>query len=331
MRVQELINQCLILIGDPDADYHTPDKMLLHANTALEDIATRSRTVCTWEFMSVLQGQGTYGLPELYLEAKYVGYIHRGEFVDLTPGGTQDTAPAIYRDRLPAGSVPFNYSEGGNAFVEKIVGTVIPNPSNPNADNSGEVSFWSSEPVPDVKVGDQLINMTDQSEGEIYEISDGFSHFIFTNQSGGKTNRMQVGDEFRILSATEHRQAISISPPPDKTDTPESESLYLYYARNHKKFTQDDLNNENDRVELGAEFNMPLRHLVHYYMSMDENGLEHPKTIGYDVSYQTTYRTAFLKANSRIRQYLTTWKQNRRRLKPERTITQTADWNRQPY
>ena len=331
MRVQPLITHCLTLLGDPHGDYHTPEKMLLHANTALEDIATRSRTICTWVFLPVLKGQGMYGLPENYLETKYAGYYHRGEFCDLTPGGTDDTAPMIFREHLPVGSVPFNYSEGGNAYVEKVVAEVIAVPDDPEADNSGEVTFFSSVPVPTARIGDRLINVTDNAEGIITEISTGFAQFTFERLANGMRNTMQVGDTFRILSATEHRHTLAIAPPPDKTDTPGSESLYIYIARDHKKFKQIDLENGNDEIELGTEFNQSIRNRVQYYMSEDENGLEHKRTIGYDVQFQTNYRTAFLKANSRIKQYLSTWKRNRRRLKPQRTVVQTADWSNRPY
>ena len=327
MRADELVNYCQLLIGDPEGDYHDREKVLLHVNTALEDISTRSRTLCDWEYIQVQADRGIYGLPDSFLEYKFIGFFYRGELIPLSPGSTQDTAPAIFRENPNIQRVPHTYSHAGNAFVEKYVGTVIAFPGNPDADNSGEVSFFSSVPMPTAKVGDRLINATDNSEGVISELSSGFSQVTFLGLANGEDNQMEIDDIFRVVSQSAHRHAIAISPPPSETDALGAESLYIYMARDHRKFTIDELDNQTDEIELGAEFNSTLRFRVLYYMSMEANGIDDRATIGYDVSYNSDYHSAFLKANSRIKQYLSAWRQGGRRLQPRRTITQSADWS----
>ena len=329
MRADTLIKQMQTLLGDPNGDYHDDAKLLLHINTALTDICTRARTLCTWHYEAGLQGQGMYGLPEEYLETKYAGYYHNGGVCELTPGGVPDVAPAIFKDNQ-SNNVPHTYTHIGNASVEKLIATVVPHPR--GGDSSGEASFYSSAPAYGTKIGDRIFNMTDNSEGEVLELSEGFSQITFKNLFNGERNTMEVDDIFRIVSATEHRHAIAISPPPPKTDTFGAESIYLYIARNHKQITQEAIDNENDEIELGSEFDSALRHRVGYYASLEEHGIDHPKTIAFSVQYETDYHKTYPKANRRIRQYLTSWRQQSRRIKPRRTLKQTADYSvRRPY
>jgi len=326
----ELINHCRTLMGDPEGDYHTDAKMLLHVNTALEDISTRSRTMCQWEYIAVSEGQGMYGLPEGYLEAKYVAFYYYGRLNELVPGAISDTAPAIFRDTTIQ-RIPYHYSDGGIAYTEKLYSTVVTHPTNPNFDTSGEVNFLSETPSIHIEPGDRLINITDGSEGNISEVNS-FTQFTFIGLSGGEDNRMEVGDEFRILSQTQTARVIAISPPPTKDDTDGNESLYIYHARQHLFFSQDNIDNYNDQIELDVEFNTAIRNRVLYYMSVDQNGIDHQMTIAFDIKFETDYARAFPKANRRIRQYISTWRLGGNRIPPRKTIQQEADWSvRIPY
>ena len=77
---------------------------------------------------------------------------------------------------------------------------------------------------------------------------------IFEDLAGGDDNRMQVGDEFRILSPEASRKNLVISPPPTTADEDGTESLFLYYARSHQEITQQLIDDENDRLEIDSEF-----------------------------------------------------------------------------
>lgn len=324
MRAGLLLKQMQTLLGDPNGDYHNDAKMLLHINTALTDICTRARTLCTWHYEAGIEGQGMYGLPEAYLETKYAGYYDNGEMYELRPGGVPDVAPAIFREPRSK-QIPHTYAHAGNAYIEKVLAVVIEHPL--GGDNTGETSFFSDVPAFGVKIGDRIINMTDNSEGEVLELSQGFSEITFKNLINGDRNTMAVGDVFRILSTSEHRHAIAISPPPPRTDPFGAESIYLYIARDHKPITEEDLERENDEIELGTEWDSAIRHRVGYYASLEENGIDHQKTIAFSVQYETDYRKTFPSANRRIRQYLTSWRQQGQRIKPRRTIVQKADYS----
>lgn len=327
MRAGELIRHIQTLLGDPTGDYHTTEKMLLHLNTAVDDIGARSRTLCTWHFEPVQEGRGMYGLPENFLAYKYVAFFYQGELCELTPGNTRDTAPAIFRDpQQRSYRIPHTYAHAGNAFIEKLVATVIENPVDRDADNSGEVRFWSSAPAYGVNPGDRLINFTDNSEGYVTALAEGFSQITFEQLANGEANRMQVGDEFRILSRTEHRHTIAISPPPQITDEIGDESLYIYLARQHIPIREADIDKSDD-IELDTEFNSALRHRVMYYASLEERGIDHPSTISYDVKYETDYMKAFPKANNKIKQYISHWRRNRRQVPRIKTLRQTADFS----
>lgn len=326
MRAEHFINQVQRLLGDPEGQFHTTENMLSHLNTALEEICTRSRTLCTWLYVAVVNGQGFYGLPESFLEFKYVGYFYNGHLYPLTPGNIADAAPAIFREPQ-YNHIPHTYAEGGNAFVEKVVTTVQTSEQHENVyPGVGTGTFVAGAEIPTVHVGDRLLNITDNSEGEITDVDPPSGRITYDKLDGGEDNTMAKGDEFRILSKTEHRYSIAISPPPTKTDPTGTESLYIYLARNHTPITQQDIDNKNDEIELSTEFNTTLRHRVMYYASMENDGIDHPATITYDVKYETDYMSAFPKANRRIREYISAWRSKTHRIPNNRNIITMADW-----
>ena len=125
MRAGIFITHVQSLLGDPDGDFHNTEKMLLHLNTAIEDICTRSRTICAWLYIHALSDQGQYGLPENFLEFKFVGFYYQDYLLPLSPSGIRDAAPAVFSDRNRYyNRVPHIYADGGNAFIEKVVDTV---------------------------------------------------------------------------------------------------------------------------------------------------------------------------------------------------------------
>ena len=227
MRASQVIDHVATLLGDPSKDYHTADKLLLHLNAALEDICDRSRSLRSPSYHRLIANQSMYGLPESFLEADIVGIVYQGRWRELDYADLGPTLPAIIDD-VTAGLAPWRYTIWGQAHIEKYVATVIENPN--TNDQSGEVSFYSSVPLSGVLRGDRIINITDDSEGRVSALSEGFSQVIFEDLAGGDDNRMQVGDEFRILSPEASRKNLVISPPPTTADEDGTESLFIYYC-----------------------------------------------------------------------------------------------------
>lgn len=331
MRASQVIDHVATLLGDPSKDYHTADKLLLHLNAALEDICDRSRSLRSPSYHRLIAHQSMYGLPESFLEADIVGIVYQGRWRELDYADLAPTLPAIIDD-VTAGLAPWRYTIWGQAHIEKYVATVIENPN--TNDQSGEVSFYSSVPLSGVLRGDRVVNITDDSEGRVSALSEGFSQVIFEDLAGGDDNRMQVGDEFRILSPEASRKNLVISPPPTTADEDGTESLFLYYSRSHQEITQQRIDDENDRLEIDPEFASTLRHRVSYYASLDEKGLDHPATQGFDIKYETDYAKAIIPVRRRIRQFISSWRAGVRRNRSVRgteTITRAGDWDLRPY
>ena len=318
MRAYSMIQNIQRLLGDPSGDFHSNDKLLGYLNLSIEDVASRSRTLCDWHYVSVQKDRGIYGLPKEFLEFKYVGFRYNGNFYPLTPGRVHDVAPAIFRDTKFNYWYPHFYAHAGNAHVEWLVDTVAEG-------GDGETTFALVAPATmGMKVGDLVINITDNSEGEIFAISADRQLITFINLMRGEDNRMQPGDEFRILSRTQHRHAIGISPPPRQTDKMGEESLYIYLARSHVDITQANIDAQNDEIELDTEFNTAIRYRTLWYASIEENGVDHPAAQAWDIKYETDYHSAFPKANRKLKEYLSTWRHNVGLARQDRRVNPTA-------
>ena len=318
-------------MGDPDGDYHTADKLLLHLNAALEDICDRSRSLRVPSYHRLIANQSMYGLPASFLEADIVGIVYQGRWRELDYADLGPTLPAIIGD-VTAGLAPWRYTIWGQAHIEKYVASVIENPN--TNDPSGEVTFYSSVPLSGVLRGDRIINITDDSEGRVRAVSADFLEVTFENLAGGDDNRMQIGDEFRILSPEASRKNLVISPPPTISDETGTESLFIYFARSHQEITQQRIDDENDTLEIDTEFASTLRHRVSYYASLDERGIDHPSTQAYDIKFETDYAKAIIPVRRRIRQFITSWRAGVRRNRSVRgteTITRTGDWGLKFY
>lgn len=331
MRASTVINHVRTLLGDPHGDYHQADKMLLHLNAALEDICDRSRSLRVPSYHPLIAGQAAYGLPESFLEADIVGVIHQGLWRELDYADLGPTLPAFINETM-TGAAPSRYTIWGQARVERHVGVVVEAPDGIEA--SGELRFYSSVQLKDTLPGDRLINITDGSEGIVYKLLSGGSRITFTDLSGGDDNTMQVGDEFRILSPEASRKNLIISPPPPESDELGNESLFIYYARSHQEVTQQQIDDGNDTLEIDTEFSSTLRHRISYYASLEERGLDHPTTQGFDIKYETDYFRSIIPVRRRIRQFVTSWRSGVRRNRTARgteTITRAGDWGLKPY
>ena len=306
-------------------------KLLLHLNAALEDICDRSRSLRVPSYHRLIANQSMYGLPASFLEADIVGIVYQGRWRELDYADLGPTLPAIIGD-VTAGLAPWRYTIWGQAHIEKYVATVIENPN--TNDLSGEVTFYSSVPLSGVLRGDRVINITDDSEGRVRAVSADFSEVTFEDLAGGDDNRMEVGDEFRILSPEASRKNLVISPPPTTADEDGTESLFIYFARSHQEITQQRIDDGNDTLELDTEFASTLRHRVSYYASLDERGIDHPSTQAHDIKYETSYSRAIIPVRRRIREFISSWRNSKGRLKSIRgteIITRSADWSLKFY
>lgn len=326
MKVSEIIKYCRVLAGDPDGEYHDDDKMQLHANTVLDEIATRARTICSWQFFRMTAEQGHYGLRDDFLEFKYVGYQHLGQYRPLAPANVEEVSPEIFDTRTQSNKIPYRYTYAGNAHIEKVVATVIDPPTS-KEDRTGETFFYSSLPVPNALPGDTIINITDDSEGTIFGTQDSHQQIILQNLRGGHDNKMQVGDRFRLLSPSEHLHTIGVAPTPGKDDAVGQESLAVYMARNHRAITDKHIKDGNDDIELDAEYHAAIRYLMLHYMYLDEHGIEDPNTNRAKISYETSYHSCQPRVEQRVRQFISTWRQGAQQKRSTPVFNIHGDWS----
>ena len=305
--------------------------MLLHLNTSLHDLATRSRSFCEWLYIAMIDGQGMYGLPDEFLDFRYVGFKNRGRLLDLNPGHIREAAPFIFDNREKGFQIPYTYTLGGNAAIEHIATTVESSAISAEGALSGYGDFVSADPILGALASDRIINVTDGSEGVLgipmqRDIDDKTS-FEYHSLRNGLDNRMDAGDVFRILSRSSHLHTIAIAPSPSETDEIGSESLFAYISKTHRIIQPVHIQDNNETLEIDSEFQPALRHRILYYMRMDENGIDHNTTRAHNVDFETEYFRAFPKVRRRINEYLTAWRQAGQRLPKARTVTATGDWS----
>ena len=330
MLASEIINHTQTLAGDPDGDYHDDDKMLLHLNTSLHDLATRSRSFCEWLYIAMIDGQGIYGLPNEFLDFRYVGFKYRGRLLDLSPGHIRDAAPFIFDDREQGYQLPHTYTLGGNAPIEHVVTTVESSEISDDGELNGYGEFVSTDPAPGALAGDRIINVTDGSEGRLgipmLRESDDKVSFEYNSLVNGEDNKMEEDDVFRITSRSSHLHTIALAPPPRETDEIGFESLFAYISRTHRIIQPVHIQDNNETLEVDSEFQPALRHRILFYMRMDENGIDHNTTRAHNVDFETEYFRAYPKVRRRINEYLTAWRQAGQRIPKARTVTATGDW-----
>ena len=328
MRAGNFITHVQSLVGDPSGDFHTTEQVLLHLVTAIEDICTRSRTICTWMFLPAVRGQGMYGMPDNFLEFKFVGFYYQDQLLEVYPANTAETAPRIFSERYQNRSqIPHTFADGGNAHTERVAANVQELiEAQQMYPGVGVGTFISGAEILTVRAGDRLINITDNSEGVITEVDPPNRRITYARLDNGADNTMNVGDEFRILSRTEHLHTLALSPPPPRDDVIGAESIYVFFAREHISISMEDIKNRNDEIEIGTEWHSALRHRVCYYASLEEKGIDNAQTQLFDVKYETDYAKAFPKANRRIRQVISSWRTAGRGVKPRITITQIGDY-----
>ena len=309
MQAGDLVEYGQILLGDEHAEYHTDAKMLLHLNQALRDISRRSRSLRKGIYYGVIEDQASYGLPADFLMAEPVGFLWSGEWIELKPAQFKTQARRIHGTSGNSSNVPLYYSVYQRSAEERALGTVTWIPDVGDADRN--ILFRTDVSIDNIRIGDKLINITDGSEGLVRDTMAGSldnNTISFDFMVNGEDNTFAVDDEFRVVSQAYLAQTIDITPVPTETDDTGTESLYLYYAFEHRRITSEDITNKADDLEIDVEFETPTRHLMMALAKEDEFGAASQETQAKKLDYEREYINANTKVQRRIREFISTWK-----------------------
>lgn len=310
----ELINNCLLWLRDPNQDWHDAGKMLTYVNRSLRDIARKSQSVTSYTYLSVLKDIFRYPLPDDFLQALIVGFdadTYSWRELHLRMDSTID---GLSLSEVNSG-YPIYYAVSGRANVDRFYGYVSRIEDDGYAFAvTGDSGYTIRAPrilfFGGVKRGDKVLNVTDGSESEITSVDEVGELFRHQNLEGGKDNVIQVGDEVRIISPEQSRHVLNISPPPERSSAVGVEPLSLFYAREHRVMTQADIDNENDTLELDAEFETALERRVCQYGSTARHDVTHPNTRLFAAEYQSEYAKAFPEVSKRVREAASLWSRN---------------------
>lgn len=300
MTCRELLSQVQVLLGDPNGDYHTTAGLLIQINQALRDISSRSRCVRVKQFHRAVSGQYEYGLPAGFLEMHIVGF-YQTDWYQLT-ATTIASIESI--SSWVSSNIPWNYDVWGNSSVEKVVGVEVVS----NTDNQLVLSGMFG-----VLAGDRIINLSDQqSEGTVLSVTvdtqANTTTIAYTDLFGGTRAQFQANDEVRITSPEESMKSLVLAPPPDFTDAPGEESIWIYLSRLHRMFEQIDLDRRNDQLELDIELENALLHRTLFYARGGELGFRDPETQSQAVLYESSYQTAMPHVRRRLKEVMSTWR-----------------------
>ena len=307
MRLGEIIEYCRILVGDSYGDIHDDEKMLLHGNTACRDISSRSRSIITPVYMPARAGQAIYGLPEGFLRCDIAAWMQPdGRYRPMTPI-TMDIASWAIHNQVTGR--PRRWDIFGRAAVERAVETVA------SIDAQANAFSWNLGEWLDVKVGDQIINVSDGSSTGLLawfrnDRDDQGSQtqtIGYTPLKGGIREVLQVGDQVRILSPGSHLHSLVVAPVPTEVGETGHEALFIYAARTHRRISAADISNENDDIELDIEFEEALRERIIYFMRRDELGAKDPETQAQRIEAETAYQDALPDVLDRIRAWKVAW------------------------
>ena len=307
MNCRDLITQLQIQLGDSHGDYHSTANLLAQVNQALRDISGRARCVDVKGFLPAIADQYQYGLPLGFLTMHRVAYAENdGDWYPLIPSTIPDIESIV---GWLSSNVPWNYDIWGAAAIEKAVNTV--------ASTAVENQFRVAQAYGGIKAGDKLINLSDaQSDSTITEVTvnieEDWTDITYTDLRGGTRTEFEVDDAFRILSPEVSQKTLMIAPPPAQTDEAGQESIWIYYSRLHREFTQLDMDRENDELELDLELQTALMHRCLYWARGGELGFADNETQAQAVLYESNYHIALPHVRRRIKQNIAAWRQNAR-------------------
>ena len=330
MRAFDIIEEARDLLNDPDADFWTDAKLLTHLNRALRDVTTRSRSIREVIYKRTNAGQSVYALPEGFLGNDKFAWLYAGQWYPLHKRSLSQVEFLNNSDFITSWR-PFFYDVWGRSRVERIVatveavsfedGAVNPDFSDPPFPSNSEMfGFKFTDNLPgtdDVKVGDQVINMTDGSEGIVTgRRNDQPGRGLFAaarlvngRRAGEDYGRIYVGDRVRILTPNVSGHALRISPAPDSDSAPGEEALWMYLSRRHYVIQQSHIDNVNDVLELDIELETAGLERLIYWCRREELGARDPETLAQKQLYESAYHDVMRDVLQRNRTHESTWGQ----------------------
>ena len=311
MNAREIIQEAQLYIGDPNVDFHDLDRILLALNRALNRISTRSRSIHESWYHPVIADQYQYALPQGALHIRKAKY-RQEEWEDLDRGVFDDVEA---RAAASDGGPPQTFSVWQNAREERFVGTALAVNFDPQRDErlQRRVTFGLPNLEGAVRVGDLVFNLSAKhGEGIITSIlgtdTPNTTQIAYSPLIGGTQDRFNVDDEIRITSFHTSGHVMIIAPAPVRTDEIGEESIAAFVAQRHRVITRTDMDNENDTLELDAEFNDTLMYEMLHWARVQETGLDSTAQL-YRRLANEEYLTAIPLAENRIHQQLNAWEQ----------------------
>lgn len=307
----ELIEECQLMLGDPHGDFHTTERMLIFLNRSLRSLSSRSQSIVSWKFHSIVEDEFRYGLPTNFLRAKIVGYAssNRGWY-QLTVRKDSSVDRLAQSDYTGGGGEPVHYYIGGRSADERLVATVKSVDATDLVFESDAPLITTDSPLRNVYVGDRLINVSDGSEGVVETAGGegpGFNKIGYSGLLGGTRNRFVVGDQFRIVSPNESFQTLNVAPVPNFTSDVGEEPLHLYYSRYHNTVTQHLIDNDNDVLEIEPELESPLLHYVCYWAALAEGNPEDPRAVQFMGTYNSEMYSSMPRVRKRMQENANGW------------------------
>ena len=316
MTAREIIEEAQLLIGDPNVDFHDRTRMLFALNRATNRISTRSRSIHELWFRPVDEGQYEYALPEGSLYIRKVKY-KRGTWQDLDRGFFDNVEA---RAAHPGGGYPRVFSLWQSTRLEKFVGTAQEAEFHVDRVERLQREIVIELPVDEgsIRLGDLIFNLsTGHGEGVVTNISSTDIHnfpvpvfkIAHSPLMGGTRDYSIEGDEIRITSPHSSGHVMIIAPAPVHTDPDGEESLAAFVARQHRIITKTDIDNDNDSLELDAEFNDALMYEMLHWARVQRMGLDTTAQLYRQLSNEE-YLTALPLVENRISQNLNAWERS---------------------
>ena len=316
MTAREIIEEAQLLIGDPNVDFHNRNRMLFALNRATHRISTRSRSIHELWFRPVDEGQYEYSLPEGSLYIRKVKY-KQGTWRDLDRGFYSSVEA---RAAQPGGGSPRTFSLWQNTRLEKFVGPAQEAEFDRDRVENLQRQLVIGLPVDEdsIRLGDLVFNLsTGHGEGVVTSISSIDVHnfpvpvfkIAHSPLMGGTRDYSVEGDEIRITSPHSSGHVMIIAPAPSRTDEDGEESLAAFVARQHRTITKVDIDNDNDSLELDAEFNDALMYEMLHWARVQRMGLDTTAQL-YRQLANEEYLTAMPLVENRISQNLNAWERS---------------------
>ena len=316
MTAREIIEEAQLLIGDPNVDFHDRTRMLFALNRATNRISTRSRSIHELWFRPVDAGQYEYALPEGSLYIRKVKY-KQGSWKDLGRGFFDGVEA---RAAHPGGGTPRAFSLWQNTRLEKFAGAVEEAEVDVDRVEKFQRQIVIGLPVVGelIRIGDLVFNLsTGHGEGVVTsiataEIGDPPVSVYKLGHSplmGGTRDHSIKGDRVRITTPHSSGHVMVIAPAPSHTDPDDEESLAAFVARQHRTITKVDIDNDNDSLELDAEFNDTLMYEMLHWARVQRTGLDTTAQL-YRQLANEEYQTAMPLVENRISQNLNAWERS---------------------